>query len=312
MISPALVPVPFHGNTLFLVTHNDEPYTPMKPIVEGMGLTWHGQFQKLQRNSDRWGCIPITGIQIPGDTQGRETLCMPLRKLPGWLMTIQPTRVKPEIREKILRYQNECDDVLWEYWTKGRAENPRVIQQDSSATPTLNLKAPIDFRQHVQLRKLIDEKIRILPEPLHNSAYSLIMKALCAFLGIRSRKDLTQYRFEEACRFVQNYPLVSLPELPVMPKTTKLDFNFPKETAKPSRSFWKDLPPDAPKDGLSIQDLLDPDYPDPLRQAIDRLEKAGYDVQGLWIQYQTMKGHLRSAMKAFDEIYQISRVRRMP
>ena len=120
------VPVPFHGTTLFLIEQNDEPYTPMKPIVEGMGLTWHGQFQKLQRNSDRWGCIPITGIQIPGDTQGRETFCMPLRKLPGWLMTIQPTRVKPEIREKILRYQNECDDVLWEYWTKGRAANPRM------------------------------------------------------------------------------------------------------------------------------------------------------------------------------------------
>ena len=93
------VPVPFHGTTLFLVGQNDEPYTPMKPIVEGMGLDWRSQQRKLTSIKGRWGmvimtipsqsgeqetlCIPITGIQIPGDTQGRETLCMPLRKLPG-------------------------------------------------------------------------------------------------------------------------------------------------------------------------------------------------------------------------------------
>lgn len=32
--------VPFHGNNLFIVNYNGEPYVPMKPIVEGMGLTW--------------------------------------------------------------------------------------------------------------------------------------------------------------------------------------------------------------------------------------------------------------------------------
>ncbi|WP_053764603.1 phage antirepressor N-terminal domain-containing protein [Leptospirillum ferriphilum] len=152
--SSALVPVPFHGNTLFLVERNNEPYTPMKPIVEGMGLAWHGQFQKLQRNSDRWTCIPITGIQVPGDTQGRETLCMPLRKLPGWLMTIQPSRVKPEIREKILLYQNECDDVLWEYWTKGRAE--------------VDLKATVEH-----LSRRLDGLERILFHRFHNPAPSM-------------------------------------------------------------------------------------------------------------------------------------------
>lgn len=211
-----------------------------------------------------------------------------------------------EFKIKYIEAFNRMEEEL-----RGRKEPP-AIPQDPFITPTLNLKEPIDFRQHVQLRKLIDEKIRILPEPLHQSAYSLIIKALFAFLGIRSQKDLTQYRFEEACRFVQNYPLVRLPSPPVTPKTTEVDLDFPKETAKPSRSFWKDLPPDAPKDGLSIQDILDPDYVDPIRQLLERIEKAGYDVQGPWTQYQAMKGHLRFAAKAFEEIYQISRVRRMP
>lgn len=33
------ITVPFHGSALYVVNHNGEPYTPMKPIVEGMGMT---------------------------------------------------------------------------------------------------------------------------------------------------------------------------------------------------------------------------------------------------------------------------------
>ncbi|MFS9904411.1 phage antirepressor N-terminal domain-containing protein, partial [Salmonella enterica] len=39
--------------------------------------------------------------------------------------TISPNKVKPEIRDKVIRYQEECDDVLYDYWTKGVVINPR-------------------------------------------------------------------------------------------------------------------------------------------------------------------------------------------
>ena len=117
MNDPSLVPVPFHGDTLYLIDQNGEPYTPMKPIVLGMGLDWEGQHKRLSANKERWG---ISVTEIPSEGGKQSTLCMPLRKLPGWLMTIQPSRVKSEIREKILQYQNECDDVLWDHWSQGR------------------------------------------------------------------------------------------------------------------------------------------------------------------------------------------------
>ncbi|AOZ48885.1 hypothetical protein BKX93_01980 [Chromobacterium vaccinii] len=53
-------------------------------------------------------------------------LCMPLRKLAGWLMTIHPNKVKPEIRDRIVAYQNECDEALWQYWTTGMAIKPGI------------------------------------------------------------------------------------------------------------------------------------------------------------------------------------------
>ncbi|STL46345.1 antirepressor protein Ant [Escherichia coli] len=40
--------VPFHGAELYVVNHNGEPYTPMKPIVEGMGMDWASTVYKVK------------------------------------------------------------------------------------------------------------------------------------------------------------------------------------------------------------------------------------------------------------------------
>jgi hypothetical protein len=130
-----LMTVPFHGNNLFITTVNGQPYTPMKPIVEGMGLDWRSQATKFRSNKDRWGVVMIT-TPTGGDYQ--ESTCLPLRKLTGWLMTIQPSRVAPEIRPKIITYQNECDDALWDYWTKGQATRHGAFSQaDDSRHPSI-------------------------------------------------------------------------------------------------------------------------------------------------------------------------------
>lgn len=112
-----LVQVAFHGDPLYLVTHDGEPYVPMRPVVEGMGLAWQSQHVKLTEDKDRF-CVTEIVTQMPGDDQRRTVVCMPLRRLFGWLMTISPNKVKPTLRERIIRYQRECDDVLWRHWTQ--------------------------------------------------------------------------------------------------------------------------------------------------------------------------------------------------
>ncbi|WCE09464.1 phage antirepressor N-terminal domain-containing protein [Pseudomonas sp. JBR1] len=119
--APQLFPVPFHGDTVVLVGQDNEPYVAMKPIVANMGLDWASQYTKLKSNSERWGIVIIT---IPSLGGMQDALCLPLRKVAAWLMGINPNRVAPELREKITRYQEECDDALWNYWTQGVAERP--------------------------------------------------------------------------------------------------------------------------------------------------------------------------------------------
>ncbi|ECV5680973.1 TPA: hypothetical protein JLS89_004738 [Escherichia coli] len=118
-----MMTVPFYGNSLYVVNHNGEPYVPMKPIVEGMGLDWMGQYRKMKSRFAT--SIEEMSIQLPGDTQRRPVICLALRKLAGWLQTISPNKVNPKIRDKVIQYQEECDDVLYEYWTKGVVVNPR-------------------------------------------------------------------------------------------------------------------------------------------------------------------------------------------
>ncbi|MBD1229512.1 phage antirepressor N-terminal domain-containing protein [Xenorhabdus griffiniae] len=115
------ITVPFYDDELYVVEYNNEPYVPMRPIVEGMGMDWAGQYTKLKQRFSKG----VEEISIPTKGGLQLMTCLALRKLAGWLATISPNKVKPEIRDKVIRYQDECDDVLYEYWTKGVVINPR-------------------------------------------------------------------------------------------------------------------------------------------------------------------------------------------
>lgn len=113
-----LIPVPFYEDTVVLVDSGNEPFVSMKPIVVNMGLSWQGQHEKLM---EKFGPTVREILTVAEDGKQRGMLCLPLKKLPAWLYSISPNKVKPEIRDKIIRYQNECDDALWDYWSKGSA-----------------------------------------------------------------------------------------------------------------------------------------------------------------------------------------------
>ena len=104
--------IPFHNAQLNIVDYKGQPYIPMKPIVEGMGLNWNSQIIKLKQRFAK-GVVEIT---TPTKGGNQTMICLPLRKLFGWLMTISPNKVKPQIKETIIKYQDECDDVLWSHW----------------------------------------------------------------------------------------------------------------------------------------------------------------------------------------------------
>lgn len=117
----------FFGSEILVINHNDKPYVPMKQIAENIGLAWHAQFERLQRNEVLSQGIRV--IRIPSNGGEQDAVCLPLHYLNGWLFGVKISKVKPELKEKLIHYQKECYEVLWDYWTTGVAKWDDIRQQ---------------------------------------------------------------------------------------------------------------------------------------------------------------------------------------
>jgi hypothetical protein len=161
-MSTQFQPVIFHKHTLFLVRHDEQPYVPMKPVVEGMGLSWSSQYQKIAKCGTKFNHVDID--IVASDGKNRQMTCLPLKKLNGWLFSVNPEKVKPELKETIIQYQEECFQTLYDYWHHGLAvkndktprdpsvkiENIDVVMDAISKTIRKN-KILIDYLDIVQL-----------------------------------------------------------------------------------------------------------------------------------------------------------------
>lgn len=136
----SLTTVSFRNTSLMVIEHNGEPYVALRQVADGMRLDWRSQYVKLTTNP-RFCVVEIT-TQVGG--QRRAILCMPLRKLPGWLLTIHPEKVKPELRDTIIAFQTECDDVLWQHWNARNAA--RALPAPESAPRALPTSTDVHAR----------------------------------------------------------------------------------------------------------------------------------------------------------------------
>lgn len=135
--------VPFQGTPIPTVSQDDEVFVAMKPVVEGMGLAWQSQAQKLVTQRKKWGCHDIV---IPSAGGPQEMLCIPLKKLNGWLFSINPEKVRAAIRETVLRYQEECFTALHDYWFHGVAVREGGAELPGCAhSPRAHALEPVPF-----------------------------------------------------------------------------------------------------------------------------------------------------------------------
>jgi len=154
-----LTPVPFHGDTIVLVGQNNEPYVAMKPIVTNMGLDWKSQHSKL---GEKFNSVMVEITTTGGDGKQYEMSCLPLRKFAAWLYSISPNKVAPELRDKIIQYQEECDEVLWNYWTKGAAVRPgaaTIAQQINLSKHRLTLLKELMRSRNRSMRDMLGIEI---------------------------------------------------------------------------------------------------------------------------------------------------------
>lgn len=175
--------VPFYGDNLYLVSHNGEPFVPMKPVVEGMGLDWASQFTKIKQRFAK-GIVEIT---IPSKGGGQPMTCLAFRKFAGWLHTINVGKVRAELREKVARYQEECDDVLYQYWNKGDVKS---LQKKTITKERASLRHAVNM--------LVDKK-----GLCYDDAYNVVHQRF----GIDSIDELETDQIPLAIEYIQRIVL---------------------------------------------------------------------------------------------------------
>lgn len=203
-----LSPVTFHGDTIFCIDYQNQPYTPMRPIVENMGLDWQSQATKFRANKERWGVVIIATPSKGGEQQ---STCMPVRKLPAWLNSINPKKVAPELRAKIELYQAESDDALWNYWMHGRAERPAPQTAEAAITPD----------QQCTLQAIVRARVEGIPaERRSKGLYPQIWSRFNNHFRLGSYKQLPQCRMSEAVAYLTRMEIA--PALPPQPERLPL------------------------------------------------------------------------------------------
>lgn len=195
--------VKFNNQELLTLKVGEIIYTAIRPIVEGMGLDWTTQAKKIRNNAEKFNCRDMPTVAQDGKI--REMLCMPIKKLNGWLFSINPEKVKPEIKDDVIAYQEECFEALYNYWHKGEAINPRRLST---------------VKDRNGLVKLVNWAVKQL-----NIDYSEACNMVNYRFNTKNFAELTCEQVEHACEYVQglileygkSYQPIAQPQVMALP-----------------------------------------------------------------------------------------------
>ncbi|MBD1590177.1 phage antirepressor N-terminal domain-containing protein [Pseudomonas typographi] len=279
--------IQFRRSKLLLVDQAGEPFVAMKPVVEGMGLAWQTQHRKLM--AGRFASVITMMVTTGFDGKQYEMACLPLRKLPGWLMSIHASKVREELRENVIAYQNECDDALWAYWNQGHAVNHR----DQAQSMTL-IGTTIGTDGFHCLAAVVDGKVKHLPAPAQRGAKNHIWSQVHKAFSVVTAEDIPAEQLANARNFIAAYAVKEGEYIAREPaQQRKLDIHYPLESLTCRRPemlidrgdgcAWLDV---------KITDLHE-NFRSPCEGALCELERAGYDITGAWWEVRTLRNKLR-------------------
>ncbi|HEE0108303.1 TPA: phage antirepressor N-terminal domain-containing protein [Citrobacter gillenii] len=276
--------VPFNGQEIIAVMAAGATYVAMRKIVENIGIDWTGQSVKLRKQKEKFGCRDIS---IPSKGGVQKMLCIPLKKLNGWLFSINPEKVRADIRDKLIQYQEECFTVLHDYWTKGKSENPRKKTTVDERTP---------LRDAVNM--LVSKKHLMYPE-----AYAMIHQRF----DVDSIEDLEAEQIHEAIEYVHRVVLEGefIGKQEVLP-TPKLDINFPISWFVENAPYTVIRQQCGDAIALDRSALVDCS---PAYKLVAALTAAGYDVSAVSAELKALRTIMAEQGWALKEIASYTAVR---
>ena len=145
--------IPYKGSEIVTTSINGVVYVAMKPFVDAMGLNWDTQNEKLKMD-DRFN-YTLKGI-VAKDGKNREMMCLEVYQLPAFLYSINPNKVRKDLKNKIIAFQSETFKVINEYWNS-KEVTMKTFKGKSLHHVIIGLKSAM---------KRKDERIKVLENKL--------------------------------------------------------------------------------------------------------------------------------------------------
>lgn len=134
--------VPFYGDELIAVQQTDGAiFVLFARLCENLGIARNTQARRIRTHEVLNEGLTEIAIQTEGGPQKAQ--CLRLDLLPLWLSGIQAARTKPEVREKLIRYQHEAASVLWQ------AFKPQIIIEEPSKVLAASTDAELAQLQQI-------------------------------------------------------------------------------------------------------------------------------------------------------------------
>lgn len=127
-MTTAIIEVPFRGDVIEATQDDRGVWVPLRRPCGALGLAPNNQIEKLKGKP--WA---VGTMIISHDDSGRrqEMYALHLDSLPMWLATINPSRVRKEVRPKLELYQKEAARTLAD-WFFGRKNAPGLEEKVSA------------------------------------------------------------------------------------------------------------------------------------------------------------------------------------
>ncbi len=132
-------------------------YVPIKPICAVLGIDFKSQYAKIKEDYS-FNSVMVIITTTGADGKQYEMVCLPLRRIYGWLYTINPGKVAPEAREAVMKYRDQCNDILYDYFNGRTRQQQEFIDIERTL---MNEKKDLDETLSGLMKEVSDVKSRI-------------------------------------------------------------------------------------------------------------------------------------------------------
>ena len=98
--------IEFKGKKIVFEQKKSINWITIRSVCEAIGVNYNRQFQNIKEDPILRSAFAKQQMQVPGDNQKREVLCLPEKYVYGWIFSIKSE--SPEL----LVYKEECYHVL--------------------------------------------------------------------------------------------------------------------------------------------------------------------------------------------------------